>query len=174
MNETLVAASPPSEKCRETPVSRRGFCGIGIWYPEKECNVGTLFRSAVAFGANATFTIGRKYRQQSSDTCGSPRSVPCYNYHDLNDFLNHLPMHSRLVCVELSETAHSLPSFVHPEQAIYLLGSEGGGLPSAVLKEHLVVQIPTKLCLNVATAGSIVLYDRAAKTARRETYERPS
>jgi len=143
----------------------RGYAGIGIWYPEKECNVGTLFRSALAFEADFLFTVGRKYKRQSSDTVNSAQHMPCYNYQDLEDMLSHRPLNSRLVCIELTERSFSLPKFVHPAQAIYLLGSEGGGLPDALLKQFPCIQIPTTQCLNFAVAGSIVLYDRKAKGA---------
>lgn len=141
----------------------RGFFGIGVWHPQHDCNVGTLFRSAYAFEASFLFTIGRKYRHQASDTCNSPMHIPYYNYLTYEEFNRHRPYNARLVMVEISEDAYSLPSFVHPERAIYIIGSEGGGLPPTLLKENLVVSIPTKICLNLATAGSIVLYDRCSK-----------
>jgi len=147
----------------------RGYFGVGIWFPEKECNVGTLFRSAFAFDADFCFTIGRRYTRQSSDTSHSSRHIPCFNYLDQDDFMKHRPLNSRLVCVELADKSFSLPAFAHPEQAIYLLGSEGGGLPDELMKSHPCVQIPTSLCLNVAVAGSIVLYDRRAKGATWRT-----
>ena len=60
---------------------KNGFCGIGIWHPHKDCNMGTLFRSAYAFGIDFIFTIGRKYNTQTSDTVQSIKNVPyCHSY----------------------------------------------------------------------------------------------
>lgn len=62
--------------------------------------------------------------------------------------------------------ARFLPTYIHPNRAIYLLGVEDNGLPDAVLGQcQQVVEIPASTCLNVAVAGSIVMYDRAAKLA---------
>jgi tRNA G18 (ribose-2'-O)-methylase SpoU len=68
--------------------------------------------------------------------------------------------------VEFDPRARPLDRYVHPERACYLLGAEDTGLPKHVLDRcRDLVQIPaTAYCLNVAVAGSIVMYDRAAKT----------
>lgn len=39
-------------------MTKRGFFGVGVWYSKFECNVGTLLRSAHAFGADFVFTAG--------------------------------------------------------------------------------------------------------------------
>jgi tRNA G18 (ribose-2'-O)-methylase SpoU len=50
---------------------------------------------------------------------------------------------------------------VHPERGIYILGNETVGLPQEILSRcNNIVKIPTSFSLNVAIAGSIVLYDR--------------
>lgn len=143
----------------------RGFAGIGFYQYMHEENIGSAFRSAYAFGIDLLFTIGRKYRQQASDTCASTRHVPYYGYVSYDDFRQHLPKNSQIVCVELSEKAYNLENFVHPEQALYLFGNESSGIPQKILEDryNLVVQIPTKLCLNVACTASIVIWDRISK-----------
>lgn len=152
----------------------RGYFGIGIFHPKHDCNIGTLFRSAFAFNASFVFTIGRKYRTQSSDTPKSIQQIPYYHYLTYENFYGNLPKGCRIVCIEISEKARSLPNFVHPEQCIYLLGNEGNGIPEKHLNDKLVVQIPTQFCLNVSTAGSIVMYDRVAKekSLSYETYSK--
>lgn len=147
---------------------KRGYCGIGIWFPQKEENMGTLFRGAMAFDADFMFTIGRKYSRQSSDTCHSTRHLPYFNFPNQDSFNDCRPSGAQLVCIEITDTAHYLPTFIHPERAVYLLGSEGGGLPKELLEKSVVVRIPTTVCLNVANAGTIVLYDRLLKRAKCE------
>ncbi len=142
----------------------RGYCGIGIEFYVKDVNVGTLWRSAHAFGASFIFTVGREYKRQASDTTAAWKHVPLYHYLSIDDLYKSLPHDCRLVGVEIVDGSYSLPAFIHPEQAVYLLGSEVNGLtPQALQKVHMTVQIPTIYCLNVAVAGSIVLYDRVAK-----------
>jgi tRNA(Leu) C34 or U34 (ribose-2'-O)-methylase TrmL len=143
----------------------RGFCGIGIYHGKTEANQGTLWRSAFAYGASFVFTVGRRFREQASDTAKTYRHIPMYNYHNMEDLLAHLPHSCRLVAVELDARARSLNrNYVHFEQACYLLGAEDHGIPRSVLDQcHDVIQIPTRVCLNVAAAGTIVLHDRATK-----------
>lgn len=145
---------------------KRGYSGIGIFDFRHEVNCGTLFRSALAFDNDFIFTIGRPYKTQSGDTCNSKRHIPCYNYKDCDDFISHLPNGCQPVIIEISDKAHNLKNFAHPERAAYLLGSEGGGIPKKMMEKYQVVSIPTKVCLNLAVAGSVVLYDRLSKQAQ--------
>lgn len=141
----------------------KGYFGIGIWQHKHDCNVGTLFRSAYAFGADFLFTVGRPYKKQASDTPNAVKHIPYYNYVSTDDFLKHLPKDCRLVAVEITDEATPIENFVHPERAIYVLGSEAQTLPKRILDASLVVKINTKICLNVSTAGSIAIFHRKAQ-----------
>jgi tRNA G18 (ribose-2'-O)-methylase SpoU len=142
----------------------RGYFGVGIYRCLKNVNVGTLWRTAYAMGAAFIFTIERPYVWQASDTVKASRHVPLFHFPTFNDFMEHRPDQCILVGVEIDESAVILPDFTHPERAIYLLGSEVDGLPLKVKGRcSRLVQIPSDQCLNVATAGSIVMYDRMVK-----------
>lgn|SRR5262245_25042688 len=143
----------------------RGFCGIGVIHSRSKENLGTLWRSAHAFGVDWLFTVARRYHQQPTDTTKAHRSVPLWHFATLMELLCALPLGCELVAVEIDVRAKELPQFVHPEQACYLLGAEDRGVPEEVLAScRRIVQIPgAQRCLNVATAGSIVLYDRISK-----------
>lgn len=149
---------------------RRGYYGIGIVLPKSEVNVGTLWRSAFVFGASYVFTVGRRYKKQSSDTTSSWRHMPLFHYETPEEAVKAIPYSCISIAVELHEDAQSIAGFSHPERAIYFLGPEDGSVPKAIL-EHCVttIQIPGRFCLNVAVAGSIVMYDREAKSCRIET-----
>ena len=139
----------------------RGFFGIGIENVKTPMNLGTLWRSAHIFGAAFIFTIGRRYIYQSSDVKKSWRSIPLLEFAGFDDFYSKMPREARLVGIEISTRAKPLESFTHFEQAIYLLGAEDNGLSARALEKcHALVQIPGNDCLNVAVAGSIVMYDR--------------
>ena len=145
----------------------RGYFSIGIYNCQKDVNLGTLWRSAYCFGAVSVFTIGRRAEKQSSDTICSWRHIPYLAYPSFDDFYAHLPYDCLLVGIEMVGDAEPLEIFSHPQQAVYLLGTEGDGIPEKILSRcHKVVRIDTRLCLNVAVAGSIVLYDRRAKGLR--------
>ena len=118
----------------------KGYFGIGIEGPSKAVNVGTLFRTAHAFGASFVFTVRAQYNRREgghADTSDTPRSVPTYHFAGLEDF--RLPLGCRLVGVEISAEAIELPSFRHPRQAAYILGAEreGLGLLGAQLAERV-------------------------------------
>ncbi|MBW8728112.1 MAG: TrmH family RNA methyltransferase, partial [Inquilinus limosus] len=60
-----------------------------------------------------------------------------------------------------------LPSFRHPRRAVYVLGSERGGLsPEMVARCDHIVQIPTRFSLNLSLAGALVMYDRMISLGR--------
>lgn len=93
------------------------------------------------------------------------------HYRAVEDFLSYIPIETTIVCCELTDDASDLPNFVHPRQAIYLLGPEDGDIPDSLLYMSgvLRVKIQTRLCLNVAVAGSIIIYDRMAKELLRQS-----
>lgn len=144
----------------------RGFFGVGVEGISKAGNVGNLFRSAHGFGASFLFLVAPDPRMEfPSDTSASQRNLPVYTYAGIDDM--RLPEGCHLVGVELTEDAVDLPSFHHPHGAAYVLGPERGSLSPAMLErcEH-VVRIPTSFCINVATAGAIVMYDRIRAMGR--------
>ncbi|GIX07089.1 MAG: hypothetical protein KatS3mg115_1492 [Candidatus Poribacteria bacterium] len=154
----------------------RGFFMIGVVEPRNTLNIGTLIRSAYAFGATAVFGIGARFPLENEAAHRFDRHVPVFYFDDAEHFQRSVPENAELVLIEMHERAHPLQNFVHPERAIYLLGSEYVGIPPEYFtlrpRVHLV-QIPTRVpvSLNVAIAGSIVMADRVmkeeAKRARR-------
>ena len=144
----------------------RGFFGVGIVGSKTAVNVGTLWRTADALGAAFIFTAGRRYPRQASDTTKAWRHVPMFEFQDAEALFESIPFGCVPVAVELAADARGLPGYTHPERAVYILGAEDTGVPPRVLRRcRDVVRIPGSRCLNVAVAGSIVLYDRVAKAA---------
>lgn len=144
--------------------SSRGYFGIGIYNGKTTSNIGTLWRSANILGADFIFTIGKRYQKQCSDTMKTPRHIPLYHYSDWDDFFRHIPYGCPVIGVELADNAVPLEQYYHRERCIYLLGAEDYGIPPKILKRCVdVVQLKGDYCMNVSVAGSIVMYDRAAK-----------
>ena len=145
----------------------RGYFGIGVERFSKPMNAGNLFRSAHAFGASFVFTIAATYSVTAarSDTSRTPEHLPWYDYGAATDLV--LPQDCQLVGVELLDEAVELPSFRHPIRAAYILGPERGSLsPEITARCDHLLKIPTSFCINVATAGAIVMYDRIASLGR--------
>jgi tRNA(Leu) C34 or U34 (ribose-2'-O)-methylase TrmL len=142
-----------------------GFFGIGILNPEIEENIGTLWRSAYILGASFIFTIGlKKFKKQSSDVTHSWNKIPLYIHKNFEQFYQSIPYSTQLIGVEMCENATPLSDFEHPLRSVYLLGSESCGLPENVINKcHSLVSLPGSFSLNVATTGSILIYDRISK-----------
>lgn len=142
----------------------RGYFEIGIYHSKAEVNIGTLWRSAFQLGANGIYTIGRRYKKQSSDTGKAWRNIPLRHYEDFDEFYSMLPFNSILVGVEFG--GENLSNYAHPDRAIYLLGAEDYGLPDEIMRKcHQIISIESirQPSFNVAVVGSIVMYDRLVK-----------
>lgn len=151
---------------------KKGYFAIGIYETKESDNVGTLWRSAMKFGADYIFTIGARYKKQRTDTTKTWRNIPLFAYKDWDDFLEHIPRDAELVFVEQTDYAKPLETYSHPKQAIYILGAEDYGVPVELMRGQQKVQIKSPMCLNVAVAGSIVMYDRSTKSSATSTSTR--
>ena len=140
------------------------YFGIGIMNGKTPENLGALWRTAQNMGASYIFTIGKRYANQASDTHNAVKSMPYFHFKTFDDFFEHLPKGVRIVGVEKDDRAENLEDFNHPRRCVYLLGAEDHGLTKeAIEKSHFLVQFASEFSLNVAIAGSIVLYDRSRK-----------
>ncbi len=145
----------------------RGYFGIGVEGVSKLMNFGNLTRTAYGFGASFVFTVspGRYVKAPPSDTPNSQDHMPWYSYPSVAEM--QLPEGCRIVGVELTDDAIDLRSFRHPTRAAYVLGPERGSLsPELMEKCEFIIKIPTRFCLNVATAGAVVMYDRMLSMGR--------
>ena len=145
----------------------RGYFGIGVFHPKTSENIGTLWRSAYQMGASFIFTIGHRYKKQASDTYKTWRHVPLFQFKTIEDFKNSPLYDCPLVAIEFSSGSIPIKEFIHPNRAIYLLGSEDGGLPAEIMDNPRItklelpsVRMPS---YNVAMAGTITMYDRIIK-----------
>lgn len=151
-------------------IQSRGFFAVGVYHSKTEQNIGTLMRSAYLYGAAFVFTVGRRYKRQASDTVNATAHIPLFHFDTIDDLIGHLPNSTPLVGVELDPRGEKLHEFKHPERAVYLLGAEDHGLPQPVIdKCHSLVEVAAveAQSMNVATAGSIVIYDRHVKALTR-------
>ena len=137
------------------------YFGIGIQNGKTPENLGVLWRSAQNLGASFIFTIGNRYAKQACDTHNAVKAMPYFHYETFEEFYDNLPKGARIVGVELADEAQDLETFSHPRRCVYLMGAEDHGLSKrAIEKSHYLVKFKSELSLNVAVAGSIVMYDR--------------
>ena len=91
------------------PPTPRGYFAIGAERMSKALNLGNLMRSAHAFGASFTFTVGATYHalEARADTSKGQWHLPHYNWRTLEEMA--LPQGCRLV-VAFARSAMSLPT----------------------------------------------------------------
>ncbi len=140
------------------------YFGIGIYQPKTKENIGSLWRTALVYGASFIFIIDAKYTKQSTDVFKTWSKIPLFQYKTIDAFMQTVPYSCKLVGIEMEERSIPIKHYQHPERAIYLLGSEHNGLPIKLQTIcHDLIKLPGEQSLNVAVAGSIVLYDRIIK-----------
>jgi tRNA G18 (ribose-2'-O)-methylase SpoU len=158
---------------------RRGLrpMAIAAWNITKEHNVGSLVRTAHAVAAEEVLLVGeREWNVEAARTAELYTTVTQISgARELRDHLRR--QHWNLVAVELDDRAVNLLDAEYPDRPCFLLGAELGGVPDELLEEaELVVQIPQwglVPSLNLAVAGSIVVYDFLGKLHRKSGLDRP-
>ena len=147
--------------------TKRGYFGIGVFNPKTHENIGTLWRGAYQLGADFIFTIGKRYSKQHSDTLKTWRHIPLFQFKNFEEFKSSALYDCRMVAIEFGDTSVPIQTFDHPQRAVYILGSEDGGLPKEILRDDNVfkLELPSVRTpsYNVAMAGTLVMYDRFIK-----------
>jgi len=150
---------------------------IAAWNITKEHNVGSLVRTAHAAAAAEVILVGeRDWNVEAAKTSELYTTVT--QLADIGAFRKHLESRRwNLVAVELDHRAVNVFDAAYPERPCFLLGAELAGVPGELLDEaELVVQIPQwglVPSLNLAIAGSIVLYDYLGKLHGEARLNRP-
>jgi len=142
---------------------------VVLWNPKYPHNVGAAVRAASCFGVESILFTGSRVSLDHKKGYRLPREERMKGYKDvilLNDDypFNRFENDVIPVAVELRENAEPLPTFIHPEKAVYVFGPEDGSLPQITLKHcYRFIVIPSRHCVNLAAAVYLVLYDRIAK-----------
>jgi tRNA(Leu) C34 or U34 (ribose-2'-O)-methylase TrmL len=135
--------------------------------PKFARNLGAVIRAASAYnvpqicfsGQRLTLDPTRQQRLPREERMKGYADVQVYQTDRMFDALEHdaIP-----VAIELKPGAVQLHEFQITPKMVFLFGPEDGSLERVHLNHcHHVVVIPTKHCLNLATAVSTVLYHRA-------------
>jgi tRNA G18 (ribose-2'-O)-methylase SpoU len=158
---------------------RRGLRDIALaaWNISKEHNVGSLVRTAHAAAVSELLLVGeREWNVEAARTAELYTEI--VHLPDLDALQRHLAERRwQLVVVELHERSVNLFDADYPERPCFLLGAELEGVPEPLIESaSLVVQVPQwglVPSLNLAIAGSIVLYDYLGKLHGRGALDRP-
>lgn len=142
--------------------------------PKYDYNVGGAQRSCSCWGIQQLWWTGNRVRFEPTNTGKKsgkkrlPREERMKGYMDVELRQFDYPFDQfdgvTTVAIELVPGAEPLPSFEHPENAVYVFGPEDGGIDSISRKHcHRFVSIPSYHCTNLSMAVGLVLYDRFVK-----------
>jgi tRNA G18 (ribose-2'-O)-methylase SpoU len=131
-------------------------------------NMGGIFRNAAAFGASAVILdsdcCDPFYRKAIRVSVGAALTIPFARLQRGEDALALLSAHGFAALALTPGGDATLSDVERPERVAVLFGTEGDGLPAAVLARARTVRIPMAGeldSLNVATASGIVLHHLA-------------
>lgn len=141
----------------------RGFAAIGLVSPKIEANVGGAMRAAACYGVSLILLEAPRFVHRSTNVTKAQKHIPMI----VGAICDHRPYDCPLIAIEIVAGARSLPSFTHPERALYVFGPEDDSIPNRILERaQYVVSIPTLYCMNLAATVNVVLYDRMMKRGK--------
>ena len=148
---------------------------VGVYNISKEFNIGSLLRTAHSAKVKEFFLIGEK-SFNSYAAVSSEKWTKIIFFKELEEFLLYIQSTNyNLVIVDQAEGSTSLFEYNFPENPLFLLGAEKGGLPVSVkTKKYPIIEIPQFgliHSLNLSSAGSIVIYHYLYKVYKENKKE---
>jgi tRNA(Leu) C34 or U34 (ribose-2'-O)-methylase TrmL len=136
--------------------------------PKYARNIGTTVRAASCYGIKQVWYTGDRVELDEKSGKRLPREERMKGFRDVEIIQNDYPFDQFEgvvpVAIEVRQNSESLVTFEHPDNALYVFGPEDGSIPKQLgAYIHRFVVIPTRHCLNLATAVATVLYDRQQK-----------
>lgn len=142
--------------------------------PKYDYNVGGVQRSCSCWGVPQLWWTGNRVRFEATNSGKKtnkkrlPREERMKGYKDVDLYQYDYPFDQfegvTTVAIELVPGAEQLPTFEHPEKAVYVFGPEDGSIDSMTRKHcHRFVSISAYHCMNLSMAVGLVLYDRFIK-----------
>ncbi len=136
---------------------------VAVYNISKEFNIGSLLRTVHCAKGKEFFLVGNKsfntYAAVSSD-----KWTKVNYYEKPDDFFEYVKnTNYNIVLVEQSDNSKSMFEFEYPENPLFFMGMEKGGLPESIVRNnnYPVLEIPQYglvHSLNLSCSGSIVIY----------------
>lgn len=144
------------------------YPSIVLENPKFPRNVSAIVRLASCFGIRQVWYTGRRMDENLYSMKRLPREERMKGYKDVEligyDYPFEFLTNAVPVVVELVPNAIPLTHFQHPENAVYIFGAEDGDVSKGLrVLAHYFVIIPSKHCLNLATAVSSILTHRVTQ-----------
>jgi tRNA(Leu) C34 or U34 (ribose-2'-O)-methylase TrmL len=146
---------------------------IALVEPKYPHNVGMVVRLASCYGIGQVWFTGDRVSLNPARGERLPREERMKGYKEVQihhqlEFFDRFASDVVPVAVEVRAKSEPLHTFEHPEKGLYVFGPEDGSIPTRLLRHcHRFVVIPTRHCLNLATAVATILWDREYKRCLR-------
>ena len=136
---------------------------ILLYNVEKEGNIGTIIRTAHAFGCDEILVFGREKLSNYILKCsrGMHRWIDIQLFHDHGSLFQYIEkMKYSVVVIDTFPKAKPLTNFEFPKKPLFVFGNEKSGIDEEMMEfdQVYIPQIGTQISINVAGAASIVLY----------------
>lgn len=167
MNDTRNVIDEFKEKPEEDIIRALDENGveleIAIENLERDFNMGTIVRSANAFGVRHIHVIGR--RQWNKRGAMATDKYLHLHYHvAIDDFMTEMDKRGKaVIAVDNVDGSVGLNATELPQNAVLVFGAEGPGLSEELLKQASAViaieQFGSTRSINVGVAAGIVMYE---------------
>lgn len=136
---------------------------IAIENLERDFNMGTIVRSANAFGVRHVHVVGRK-QWNKRGAMMTDKYLYVHYYETADEFVTAMKKADKeLVALENNVKSVPLSSVKLPENTVLLFGSEGSGISEELLlkagKVVHIEQLGSTRSLNVGVAAGIAMYE---------------
>lgn len=134
---------------------------IAVDNVEHDFNMGTIIRSANAFGVRHVHIIGRK-QWNKRGAMMTDKYLHVHHYPTIEEFLPAI-VQKTLIAVDNTEGAIPIETTDLPDNAVLLFGAEGPGIRPELLqhadKTVEITQLGSTRSLNVGVAAGIAMYE---------------
>ena len=134
---------------------------IAVDNVERDFNMGTIVRSANAFGVRHVHIIGRK-QWNKRGAMMTDKYLHVHYYSDIGEFVEAIAGKT-LVAVDNIESSVALENAKLPPNCVLLFGAEGPGIRPELLKHAASIvkiqQYGSTRSLNVGVAAGVVMYE---------------
>lgn len=135
---------------------------IAIENLERDFNMGTIVRSANAFGVRHIHVIGRR-QWNKRGAMATDKYLHVYYHQSVEDFVEEMKARAKvIIAIDNPETATDLAKAELPKNAVLVFGAEGPGLTDELLEVAKstvrIEQFGSTRSINVGVAAGIVMY----------------
>lgn len=135
---------------------------IALENTQRDFSMGTIVRSANAFGVRHIYVIGRK-QWNKRGAMMTDKYLHLHYYQTTNEFLDEMTQQGRaVVAIDNIEGSQPLHEVKLPKHVVLVFGQEGPGVSEELQRgaDSMVAieQLGSTRSLNVATAATVAMY----------------